>query len=202
MTCSTVRTAYHVSQDCTMIRLKSACPCGMLLTPPTSRAMSCQGCRDSLFAPLLISAYNNDHRHSFVKETGIPKERKLIGLQLETSSFSTRSVHGAQIYSGCRRPISLVFHVFPVLVPHILLIPPSLSVTIWAPIGCPSPLPAGPVRLHKMRTPPFIATADFRFRLVSLISPMTAVFRRRIRTIASPSTFAPVAIGRVGRIDS
>ena len=32
MTCSTVRTAYHVSQDCTMIRLKSACPCGMLLT--------------------------------------------------------------------------------------------------------------------------------------------------------------------------
>ena len=68
MTCPTVRTAYHVSQDCTMIRLKIACPCGMLLTPPTSRAMSCQGCRDSLFAPLLISAYNNDHRHSFVKE--------------------------------------------------------------------------------------------------------------------------------------
>ena len=63
MTCSSVRTAYHVSQDCIMIRRKSACPCGMLLTPPTSRAMSCQGCRDSLFAPLLISAYNNDHRH-------------------------------------------------------------------------------------------------------------------------------------------
>ena len=69
MTCSSVRTAYHVSQDCTMIRLKSACPCGMLLTPPTSRAMSCQGCRDSLFAPLLISAYNNDHRH-FARPNG------------------------------------------------------------------------------------------------------------------------------------
>ena len=87
MTCSSVRTAYHVSQDCTMIRLKSACPCGMLLTPPTSRAMSCQGCRDSLFAPLLISAYNNDHRHSFVKETGVPKERKGIGFPLKRRRF-------------------------------------------------------------------------------------------------------------------
>ena len=77
MTCSTVRTAYHVSQDCTMIRLKSACPCGMLLTPPTSRAMSCQGCRDSLFAPLLISAYNNDHRH-FARSNGQFKSEGLI----------------------------------------------------------------------------------------------------------------------------
>ena len=32
MTCSTVRTAYHVSPDSCMIRWKSACPCGMLLT--------------------------------------------------------------------------------------------------------------------------------------------------------------------------
>ena len=32
MTRSPVRTAYHMSQDCTMIRRKGACPCGMLLT--------------------------------------------------------------------------------------------------------------------------------------------------------------------------
>ena len=77
MTCSSVRTAYHVSQDCTMIRRTSACPCGMLLAPPTSRAMSCQGCRDSLFAPLLISAYNNDHRN-FARSNGQFKSEGLI----------------------------------------------------------------------------------------------------------------------------
>ena len=155
-----------------MVRSKSACLCGMLLTPPTSRAMSSWPQGFSVRTPFSYqpTANNNDHRRCvFIKEVG----NRLIYVGFSSAGPFMPSRELTVTRPTVFVPIPLWLTGFPVV------IAPSIRIIGARTVGGASPIPTHSVIGRRERWSPPASTAVIRSR--AIISLVTAVIRTRKR---------------------